>query len=195
MLSRVIGACICLGISCSSPVHAAQIEGVKIDDRVYVAEGFPELALNGAGVRRKFVVVKMYVAALYLAQKKTASDEVLNDAGPKRVAMHILQDEITAEQLIAALHDGLAANNRPPELAPLERRIRDLAGMIRQVGKVNQGGTILLDYLPGIGTRVTINGIPRLTIPGEDFNKAMLRIWLGDRPVDGRLKSALLSSS
>jgi hypothetical protein len=107
--------------------------------------------------------------------------------------MHILQDEITAEQLIAALHDGLAANNQPPELAPLERRIRDLAGIIRQVGKVSQGGTILLDYLPGIGTRFTINGIPRLTIPGEDFNKAMLRIWLGDRPVDGRLKTALLA--
>ena len=195
MLSRVISACICLGISWGTPAHAAEIEGLKIDDRVYVAEGFPELALNGAGVRRKFVVVKMYVAALYLAQKKTASDEVLSDTGPKRVAMHILQDEITAEQLVAALHDGLAANNQPPELAPLERRIRELAGMIRQVGKVNQGGTILLDYLPGIGTRITINGIPRLTIPGEDFNKAMLRIWLGDRPVDGRLKSALLSRS
>ena len=193
MLWRLISACICLGISCVAAAHAAEIEGMKIDDRVYLAEGFPELALNGAGVRRKFVVVKMYVAALYLAHRKTASDEVLNDAGPKRVAMHILQDEITAAELIAALHDGLAANNQPPELAPLERRIRDLAGMIRQVGKVNHGGTIILDYLPGIGTRFTINGIARLTIPGEDFNKAMLRIWLGDRPVDGRLKSALLA--
>ena len=115
MLSKVIGACICLGISWGPAAHAAEIEGLKIDDRVYIAEGFPELALNGAGVRRKFVVAKMYVAALYLAQKKTASDEVLNDAGSKRVAMHILQDEITAEQLIAALNDGLAANNQPPE--------------------------------------------------------------------------------
>jgi len=192
MLSRVIGACVCLGICWGPAARAAEIEGVKIDDHVYIAEGFPELALNGAGVRRKFIIAKMYVAALYLAQRKTASEEVLSDAGPKRVAMHILQDEIPAEQLIAALHDGLAANNQPPELAPLERRIRELAGMIRQVGNMSHGGTILLDYLPGIGTRFTINGIPRLTIPGEDFNKAMLRIWLGDRPVDGRLKSALL---
>lgn len=192
MLARVIGACLSLGVSLGAVAHAAEIEGLKLDDRVYIAQGLPELTLNGAGVRRKFVVVKMYVAALYLAQKRTASDEVLSDSGPKRVAMHILQDELTAEQLIAALNDGLAANNQPPELAPLERRIRELAGMIRQVGKVNQGGTILMDYLPGIGTRFTINGIPRLTIPGEDFNRAMLRIWLGDRPVDGRLKSALL---
>ena len=67
--------------------------------------------------------------------------------------------------------------------------------MIRQVGKINQGGTILVDYLPGIGTRFTVNGIPHLTIPGDNFNRATLRIWLGDRPVDGRLKSALLGSS
>ena len=193
-LLRAIGACLCLGIGPGSVVHAAEVEGVKIDDRVYIAEGLPELALNGAGVRRKFLVVKMYVAALYLTQRKSVADEILRDGGPKRVAMHVLQDELTAEQLIAALHDGLAANNQPPELAPLERRIRELAGVIRQVGDVRQGGTILVDYLPGIGTRFTINGIPRLTIPGEDFNRAMLRIWLGDRPVDGRLKDALLGS-
>lgn len=192
MLARVIGACLCLGVSLGAVAHAAEIEGLKIEERVYLAQGLPELTLNGAGVRRKFVVAKTYVAALYLAEKKSVPEDVLSDSGPKRIAMHILQDEITAEQLIATLNDGLAANNQPPELAPLERRIRDLAAMMRQVGKVNQGGTIVIDYLPGIGTRFTINGIPRLTIPGEDFNRALLRIWLGDRPVDGRLKSALL---
>jgi hypothetical protein len=62
------------------------------------------------------------------------------------------------------------------------------------VGRINQGGTVLLDYLPGIGTRVTINGVTRITIPGADFNRALLRIWLGDRPVDGRLKQALLGN-
>ena len=195
MLVRVIGACLCIAVSLGGVTHAAEIEGLKIDDRVYLAQGLPELTLNGAGVRRKFVVLKMYVAALYLAQKKSVADEVLRDSGPKRIAMHILQNELTAEQLIAALNDGLAANNQPPELAPLERRIRDLAAMMRQVGTINQGGTIVMDYLPEIGTRFTINGIARLTIPGADFNRAMLRIWLGDRPVDGRLKSALLGGS
>jgi long-chain acyl-CoA synthetase len=192
MLARVIGACLCLGAILVGAARAAEIEGLRVDDRVYLAQGVPELTLNGAGVRRKFVVLKMYVAALYLVQKKSLAEEVLSDHGPKRIALHILEDELTAEQLIAALNDGLAANNQPPELAPLERRIRDLAAMMRQMGKINQGGTIVMDYLPGIGTRFTINGIPRLTIPGEDFNRALLRIWLGDRPVDGRLKSALL---
>jgi len=182
----------CFGFFFNPAGAATEMEGVKFDERVYVAQGLPELSLNGVGVRRKLIVAKVYVAALYLQQKKISADAILSDTGPKRVAMHVIQDEIAAEELIAMLHDGLAANNPAPELAPLEKRIRDLAGMIQQVGKINQGGVILLDYLPGIGTRVTINRVPRITIPGEDFNRALLRIWLGDRPVDGRLKNALL---
>jgi long-chain acyl-CoA synthetase len=185
----VIAASIAVG---THAARAAEVEGVKLDDRIYIAQGVPQLVLNGAGVRRKLLVVKVYVTALYLSQKKTTSDAVLSDPGPKRIAMHVLQDEITADQLVAALQDGLAANNQPPVLAPLEQRIRELAAMMHQVGRINQGGTVLLDYLPGIGTRVTINGVTRLTLPGEDFSRALLRIWLGDRPVDGRLKQALL---
>jgi Chalcone isomerase-like len=174
--------------------QAAEVEGVRVDDRIYIAQGIPELVLNGAGVRRKLVVAKVYVAALYLTKKRAVSDAVLSDPGAKRIAMHILQEEISADQLIGALHDGLAANNQPPELALLETRIRDLALMMQQVGRISQGGTVLLDYLPGIGTRVSINGVARITIPGADFNRALLRIWLGDRPVDGRLKQALLGN-
>jgi hypothetical protein len=29
-------------------------------------------------------------------------------------------------------------------------------------------------------------------LPGEDFNKALLKIWLGDKPVTEDLKKALL---
>lgn len=194
MLSKSVAFCLLL--TCMPLAgHAANVHGVKLDDRIYIAQGVPELVLNGAGVRRKLIAVKVYVVALYLTQKKGASDAVLSDPGPKRIAMHILQEQITAEQLVASLHDGLAANNAPPELAPLEKRIRDLAAMMREIGRINQGGVILLDYLPGIGTRVTINGVTRMTIPGEDFNRAMLRIWLGDRPVDGRLKRVLLGGA
>lgn len=191
LLPAMVGLA-CFGFFLNPAMAATEIEGVKFNERVYIAQGLPELNLNGVGVRRKLIVAQIYVAALYLKQKKTSAEAILNDAGPKRVAMHVLQAEITADELIAMLHDGLAANNPAPELAPLEKRIQNLAGMIQQVGKINQGGVILLDYLPGIGTRVTINRVPRITIPGEDFNRALLRIWLGDRPVDGRLKNALL---
>jgi hypothetical protein len=51
---------------------------------------------------------------------------------------------------------------------------------------------ILIDYLPGSGTRITVNGAAKGTIAGEDFNRALLRIWLGDNPADSDLKKGLL---
>ena len=54
------------------------------------------------------------------------------------------------------------------------------------------GDTILLDYVPGTGTRVLINGESKGMIPGEEFNRALLRIWLGDQPADAALKKAML---
>lgn len=181
-------------LSCVLAV-AAEIEGVRLDDKVFIAQDVPELVLNGAGVRQKLLIHKVYVAGLYLAAKKTTDRDVLADTGPKRIALHILQDEITAEEFIGALHNGLSANVPAPEMALLERRVRDLAAMMRDVGRINRGGVILLDYLPGIGTRVTVNGLSRVTLPGDDFNRALLRIWLGDHPADGRLKRALLGGS
>jgi hypothetical protein len=52
---------------------------------------------------------------------------------------------------------------------------------------------ITLDYIPESGTRVTLNGEPKgEAIAGDDFYRALLRIWLGENPVDSSLKKALL---
>jgi hypothetical protein len=43
---------------------------------------------------------------------------------------------------------------------------------------------------------VTRNGAPQgKPIPGEDFYRALLRIWLGEKPVDGELKQAMLGGA
>ena len=56
----------------------------------------------------------------------------------------------------------------------------------------HEGDVILLDYVPGTGTSVTINGTKIGTIPGEDFNQALLAVWLGDKPADDGLKEGML---
>jgi hypothetical protein len=56
-----------------------------------------------------------------------------------------------------------------------------------------EGDVIALDWVPGTGTRILLNGEPRgKPITGEDFYRALLRIWLGDDPVSKDLKKALL---
>ena len=168
--------------------QAAEIEGVKLADKVQV--GGAELVLNGAGVRTR-VFFKVYVGALYLQTKANATEAVLADAGPKRIAMHMLRD-LTAEQLFSALNDGLKNNHAPEHLAGIEPQVRQLEGIFNSVKAAKSGDLILLDYLPGTGTRVTVRGEDKGTIPGEEFNRALLRIWLGNQPADASLKRAML---
>lgn len=174
---------------------AAEVEGIRLDDKITLVKGGQQLALNGAGVRHKMALLKIYVGALYLSAKKTDAEEVIRDAGPKRVAMHILADEVSAREFIASLNNALAANHIPAELALIESRIRDLNRMMQSVGTLKKGGVVYLDYLPGTGTRVSVNGEEKITIKGEEFFQSMLRIWIGRKPVDGRLRDAMLGGS
>ena len=187
-----LAALVIAGIALSSAARAVEIEGVKLDEKIRLSGGGPELALNGAGVRHKFAFLKMYVGSLYLAQKNTERDAIFADPGPKRVSMHILANEITASELIASMNNALAANLVPHELALLEKRIRDLNNMMSSIKMIHKGGVVHLDYIPDVGTRITVNGQEKITIPGEDFFRAMLHIWIGAKPVDGRLRDAML---
>jgi hypothetical protein len=174
--------------------NAADIEGVRVDEQITVP-GAQQLVLNGAGVRTKLAFMKLYVGALYLPVKKTNPDEIIKVVGAKRVLMHVLADELTAKELIASLNNSLAANHIPAELALIESRLRDLNRMMGTVGVLKKGNTVFLDYVPDTGTRITINGEEKIVIKGEDFFQAMLRIWIGNKPVDGGLRRAMLGDT
>ncbi len=172
--------------------HGVEIEGVKLDEKIFLARGVPPLILNGAGVRHKFLFLKIYVGSLYLVQKKHDRDAILADPGPKRVSMHILADQVTAGDLISSMNNALAENLVPHQLAMLEKRLSKLNEMMSSVGAIKKGSVVHLDYIPAAGTRISIDGEVKLTIPGADFYRAMLHIWIGAKPVDGRLRDAML---
>jgi hypothetical protein len=190
---KLVLALLYLAVATGIPAaRAVDIEGVKIDDKVVLASGVPELVLNGAGVRHKFAFIKVYIGSLYLTQRKNDNEAIFADPGPKRVSMNILSSEVTAQDLISSMNNALAVNLSPHELALIEKRIRDLNTMMSSVKAINKGSVVHLDYLPDVGTRVIVDGQERITIPGEDFFRAMLHIWIGNKPVDGRLRDAML---
>ena len=41
-------------------------------------------------------------------------------------------------------------------------------------------------------TVVSLNGAAKGTIPGEPFNRALTKIWLGDKPAQADVKKAML---
>jgi hypothetical protein len=175
-----------------APAIAMEVGGIKLAEKVALGKGGPQLVLNGAGVRHKFMTVQVYVGALYLSARKKSAEEELSDGGPKRVSMHVLIEELTAKELIASLNDAIAANHIPAEIALIEMRLRELNRMMGSIGVLKRGGIVNIDFLPGKGTRIAVNGEEKLLIPGDDFFAALLRIWIGRKPVDGRLRDAML---
>ena len=92
-----------LGVNAAGAVEVA---GVQVPETARV--GGADLQLNGAGIRTR-AIFKVYVGALYLAEKKAGAADAIALRGPKRVALHLLRD-LTSEQLGGALNEGLTAN-------------------------------------------------------------------------------------
>jgi hypothetical protein len=169
---------------------AAEVAGVKLDDKTQVESR--ELVLNGAGLRKR-VIFNVYVIALYLSEKKSDAAAVLALAGPKRAAIHMLRN-VGADTFSEALIDGLRANTSEAEYKALEPRVQELAAIMAQIGEAKKGMNIALDWT-GSATQLVVNGKPAgKPISGEDFYRALLRIWLGDRPVQDDLKKSLLGA-
>jgi hypothetical protein len=170
----------------TSIARARTVSGVDVPDHVTV--NGKTLVLNGAGMRVKFFF-DIYVGALYLPRAVHDTKSVLAQTGPRRVLMHFVYKEVGRDKLIEAWNEGFEGNSSSSELAALRQRIDAFNALF---DSVHRGDIVLLDYVPGSGTHVSINGKDKGTIAGKDFNDALLRIWLGKEPVTGSLKRAML---
>ena len=170
----------------STAALAAEVGGVKLDDKANV--GGQELVLNGAGVRTR-VVFKVYVASLYLPQKAADAQGALAKA-PRRIQLNLLR-ALAADQLVDALNEGLAENNTADEVTAIKPQVDQLAAIMSAFKDVKEKDVVTLDFVDG-ATRVALNGDAKGSIPGDAFNQALTRVWLGEKPVQNDLKKALL---
>jgi hypothetical protein len=167
-------------------VSAAEVAGVKIEDTARVADA--QLALKGAGLRKR-LVFQVYAIGLYVADRK---GDPIAQGGAKRVAIHMLRN-VDADEFAKALVDGMRPNHDEATMKALEPRIAQLNTIMAGIKEAKKGMAIALDWVPGAGTQVTIDGkAAGKPIEGEDFYRALLRIWLGDKPVQDDLKKSLL---
>jgi hypothetical protein len=172
----------------SLPALAVKISGVEIPDTLTLANCGPELVLNGAGVRKK-LFFDIYIGALYLPAKSGDARAILASPAPASIVMHFLYKKVSRKKITDAWTDGLADNLSAAEMQALHPRLKKFNALFRTMRK---DGTIRLNYLPGKGTEVWINGEHRGTVRGEDFFHALLGIWLGAHPVSDSLKQHML---
>lgn len=175
----------------ATPVAARELGGIPVDERVTSPDGTGSLVLNGAGFRSKFFM-KIYLAALYLPERTGDAETAIRQPGPKRVLMHFVYRKVDADKIREGWTEGFRANLTPGEFQVLEP---SLAAFNALFPDLHKGDRVWIDYIPGKGTEVRINDQLRGKIPGADFYRALLRVWLGRKPADEDLRQALLGQS
>ena len=165
---------------------AADVGGVKLDDKTSV--GGQELVLNGAGIRTR-AVFKVYVGSLYLPAK-TANAESVLAKGPRRIQLNLLRD-LSGDQLSDAVNDGLKESNSPADVEAVKGETDQFIAILKSMGALKEGSVITLDFVDG-ATKIGFNAAPKGSVPGEAFNRALTKIWVGDKPVQPDLKKAML---
>lgn len=130
---------------------------------------------------------KLYDAALY-ASPDAETNHILEARASYRLQFRYLR-EIDKSIILESSAKMLRKNLSPEQLNQITARVDRLNAAYRTVRK---GDHSSLTYQPGIGTTLSINGRPVITIEGEDFARLYFTIWLGEQPISDSLKRKLL---
>jgi Chalcone isomerase-like len=147
-----------------------------------------ELTLNGLGVRKAtFLKVNVYVAALYVKQPLRDPKQLIDSDTPQQLVLHFVRN-VGAEDIRKGFSEGFERGGADRSPAMKERITR----LNTWLGDMQAGRRLTFVRLPHAGVQVSVDGVQKGTIEGDDFSRALMSIWLGATPPNPELKSGLL---
>ena len=163
-----------------------ECKGVNFPD--HVDEGGSDLTLNGLGLQRAtFLKVDVYVAALYVTATSSDPNSLINSDGPQELIVHFLRsvgvEDVRKQWSRDFVH---VAPDRPISL------MQRVATLNAWLSDVKRDERLVFIRQPGEGVQVIVDGVVKGTIPGDDFSRAFMSIWLGAAPPSPELRRGLL---
>lgn len=186
---------------CSGTAFCVEIKGVTLPDSFKAGDS--DLMLNGYGLRTKFGF-KVYAIGMYLKTKNSDAKKIMDADEPMTLVMRFRRT-IPVSKMSSVFYDSFAEAVKAPEqddyneksdYGPLTKEIVDFMNVLA-ARKVTKKDTFTFVYIPGKGTEVFVNDgngdISQTVIPGLEFKKVLLSIWIGeDPPVGNGLKNEML---
>ncbi len=190
-IAAVLALIAALSSAASRTALAAELDGVQLPDTTTVAGHL--LQLNGLGSRSRFGIT-VYVAGLYVPTRSTEAAVLIAQPGPKRIAF-VVRYPVSGEAFANALTDGIKANSPEAHRAVLQDRMDRFAETVRSTRQIREGDRMAIDVTPGEGTLLVVNDrMVGEAVPGDDFGRAVLGIFLGEKPAQESLKNGLLGT-
>lgn len=172
---------------CVLPLFASakEVSGVDLADSL--TQDNQAYLLNGAGVRSKFFM-DLYVGSLYLPARAQTSEQVLAQQNAI-IQLDILSGLITSDKMRDAINEGFDAATKGKQDAAMKANIAAFMALFD--AEIKPGDRFVL-HTGNDGVIAVKNGVAGPKIGDADFAKALLNIWLGDKPAQKSLKQEML---
>lgn len=173
----------------ASAASVATVAGVEVPTRLDTPMG--PLHLNGAGLRRK-LLAKVYVIGLYTPRKVGTLEAASDPRVPRRLHF-IFQRDVSRREFSDVIIKAISSTSNQLEVAQASVGIAKLGEMVNAKKVLKVGDTLSIDWIPQQGTQILLNGKNEgEPIADPALNQALMRIFLGPRPIDAHLKNELL---
>ncbi len=187
--SRMTRLCFVCLVALTAAVGAAEEKKCRdIAFPEHIQLNGSELTLNGLGVRKAtFLKINVYVAGLYVTKPTRDPTPLINSDAPQQLVLQFVRD-VGVGDLRKAFREAFEHDGVDQSPAMQER----VARLNSWMADMKTGQRLMFVRLPHAGVQVTVNGVPKGTIEGDDFARAFVSIWLGASPPNPELKSGLL---
>jgi chalcone isomerase-like protein len=170
----------------SGVATARECKNVEFPDHLQVKS--TDLTLNGLGIRKATILkVNVYVAALYVTTRSQDPQALADPNTPAELILHFVRN-VGVGDLRNAWSEGFERAAKD-QLPLLNARIAMLNSWMSDM---KTGQRLTFVRIPGSGVQISVNGVAKGTITGDDFSRALFSIWLGPEPPNADLKKGLL---
>lgn len=174
----------------SSLSYTQTINGVVLKDKIKVHD--QDLFLNGAGTRSKFFI-NIYVGSLYVMTPTNDAVSIINSNTIKSMHLNIISHWINRKLLKSALRSELKSSSTEEEMDQLQDEIDIFLSTFNE--EIKKGDEFIFNIIPSVGVEVYKNNKLIKSIQGEQFSKRLIQLWIGNTPVDKKLKTKILGNS
>lgn len=174
----------------AAPGVARELAGVDVPEVIRMQSGGGPMHLAGASVQRHNFM-PFYVTALYLSPNFRG--EIPDEYTQKQVTLIWLTPQMSDERVDDYWRKAMAESVNDQQLyLRIESAVDRFVDLFEGVA---HGDRFEFEYVPDMGTQVVVNGTKAGIIPGIDFHRALMGVWLGDKSRESVFQAELLGKS
>ncbi len=149
-----------------------------------------QLTLNGLAVHWA-LGREYYIGSLYLPETSSDPETILAMDGLKRMEFKVTNEKWSPRRFAQMWNQAILINNKPEDLNAVSDAIIAFTGLAKD--NLIYGDHILIDYTPGEGSKISLNGSLMFATKHDSFFTLLLNTWVGRRPPSSDFKTAILT--